>query len=198
MCGRYTLTTPSQAIVDLFALDPGPNLAPRYNIAPTQAVFAVRLDPSGGREAAQLRWGLVPSWAKDPQIGNRMINARAETVREKPSFRSAFKGRRCLIAADGFYEWQKQKPGTKGGKQPYWITLADRGPFAFAGLWEHWTDGQGSKLETCTIVTCPANDLVAPIHPRMPVILGPQDHAQWLDPETAPDAAASLLRPYPA
>ena len=209
MCGRYSLTTPVEALRRLFDFPEQPNLAPRYNIAPTQQVAAVRLAPppavdagEGGAEAAHetgrhlamLRWGLIPSWAKDAAIGSRMINARAETLAGKPAFRAAFRKRRCLLAADGFYEWRK---GAEGPKQPYRIALEDGGPFAFAGLWERWRDPrEGAWVETCTIVTTDANALLRPIHHRMPVILDPADHAAWLDPATAPEAAQELLGPY--
>ena len=192
MCGRYSLTTPVEAIRALFGFDALPNLAPRYNIAPGQDVAAVRVPASGdGREFTAFRWGLVPSWAKDPAIGNRMINARAETVAEKPSFRAAFRHRRCLIPADGFYEWQKQD---KGPKQPYRITLEGGTPFAFAGLWEHWQDPGGDEIETCTIVTTEANDTLTPIHHRMPVILDENAFEAWLAAD--PKEAGALLQPY--
>ncbi len=165
-----------------FLLDMAPDLVPRYNIAPTQPVSVVRIAPDGGRrELVALRWGLVPSWAKDPKIGNRMINARAETVAQKPAFRAAFRRRRCLVAADGYYEWQK----TGKARQPYYIRLASEEPFALAGLWEYW---EGSALgpasgpiESCTIITTGANELTREIHDRMPVIVGPDDYAKWLD-----------------
>lgn len=178
MCGRFTLRTPSNVLVERFLLPIDPQWSPRYNIAPTQPVAAVRLDEQGGgREGVLLRWGLVPSWAKDPAMGSRLINARAETVAEKPSFRSAFKRRRCLVPADGYYEWQK----TGGRKQPYFIRLADDRPFAFAGLWEHWDRGGEGPLETCTIITTVANELTADVHVRMPVILDESDYDVWLD-----------------
>lgn len=172
--------------------------APRYNIAPSQGILAVRAAPDGGdgaREAAVLRWGLVPSWAKDPDIGNRMINARAETVAEKPSFRAAFRRRRCLVPATGFYEWR----AASGPKQPYTIGMADGGPFAMAGLWEHWTEPDGAAVETCAILTTEANELLRPIHARMPVIVAPSDFDLWLDPALAmPELLAPLLRPFDA
>lgn len=141
-----------------------------------------------------LRWGLIPSWADDPGIGARMINARSETVAEKPSFRRAFKDRRCLIPADGFYEWQR----TNGGKQPYYFQTEDRRPFAFAGLWESWSR-EGEEIHSCAILTTNANDLVGEIHPRMPVILPPEDYDLWLDPDAREsDLLLPLLRPYPA
>jgi putative SOS response-associated peptidase YedK len=209
MCGRYSLTTPVEGLRQLFDFPERPNLAPRYNIAPTQSVASVRRAPPPGaagepeiepargahrQHLVLLRWGLIPHWAKDASIGSRMINARAETLAEKPSFRAAFHKRRCLIVADGFYEWQKQD---KGPKQPYRIARRDGGPFAFAGLWERWRDpAAGSLVESCTIVTTEANALLRPIHDRMPVILPPPAFAAWLDPETGPDATLALLRPY--
>lgn len=198
MCGRYSLTTPLQAMSDLFGFAERPNLAPRYNIAPTQQVAAVRLGGAGQRHFVQLRWGLIPAWAKDPAIGSRMINARAESLAEKPAFRAAFRQRRCLIPADGFYEWQAGG-GDKAMKQPYRITLADGGPFGFAGLWESWRDPRsGERIESCTIITTEANERLRPIHHRMPVILPPGSYAPWLDPASRSAAALALLRPYPA
>jgi len=193
MCGRYTLSSPADLIAQTFGLDQVPELAPRYNIAPTQPVAAVRLDSAGRRRLDFLRWGLVPGWAQDPSIGNRMINARAETVHVKPAFRTALRHRRCLILSDGFYEWRK----TSEGKQPMHICMRDHHPFAFAGLWEHWQTPQGEALESCTIITTAANALLAPIHDRMPVILPPQHHDRWLDP-AAPsvDPLRALLVPY--
>ncbi len=209
MCGRYSLTTPVEGLRQLFDFPERLNLEPRYNIAPTQSVAAVRRAPPPGAEGepeiepgsgadrqhlALLRWGLIPHWAKDISIGSRMINARAETLAEKPSFRSAFHKRRCLILADGFYEWQKQD---KGPKQPYRIARRDGGPFAFAGLWERWRDPTGDSLiESCTIVTTNANTLLRPIHDRMPVILPPPNFDAWLDSETKSEVALGLLRPY--
>ena len=170
--------------------------APRYNIAPSQGILVVRAAPDGvdgAREAAVLRWGLVPSWAKDPDIGNRMINARAETVAEKPSFRAAFRRRRCLVPATGFYEWQ----AANGPKTPYNIGMADGGLFAMAGLWEHWTAPDGAAVETCAILTTEANELLRPIHARMPVIVAPGDFDLWLDPALAmPELLEPLLRPF--
>ncbi len=196
MCGRYSLTTPVEAMARVFGFPgPWPNLPPRYNIAPTQTVPVLRAAAGGGVELAQVRWGLVPSWAKDPSAGARMINARAETVAGKPAFRAAFRRRRCLVPADGFYEWRKTPDGRR---QPWRIARPDGAPFAFAGLWERWEKAaDGTPLETCTIVTTAANDVLRPIHPRMPVILDPADFAAWLDPATPPGAAAALLRPAP-
>ncbi len=190
MCGRFTQATEGEIIARVFDLAETPALSPRYNIAPTQAVAAVRAG-EGGRRLDGLRWGLIPSWAKDRAIGDRMINARAETLAAKPAFRSAFRARRCLIVADGFYEWKK----VGGRKQPHLIAFRDRRPFAFAGLWERW-DGDG-PVESCTIVTTTANDVVAPIHDRMPVILDPGEFTLWLDPKvTDTSRVAGLLRPY--
>jgi len=197
MCGRFTLRAPASVVAGQFALFELPPLAPRFNIAPSQPIAVVRLGPGGAeppRELVWLRWGLVPSWAKDPAIGNRMINARAETAAEKPAFRAALKRRRCLVAADGFYEWQNRGSGRR--KQPYFIHRKDDRPFAFAGLWESWEGADHSYLETCTLLTTSANDLMQPIHDRMPVILAPESYDTWLDVSSAD--AAPLLRPYPS
>ena len=189
MCGRYTLTSPIDRLAQEFDLDGGiGELQPNYNVAPTQSVATV-IAENGGRRLEMLRWGLVPSWADDPEIGSRMINARAETAPEKPSFRSAFKRRRCLIPSDGFYEWKREE----GGKQPYYIHMQDGRPFAFAGLWESWHD----ELRTCAIITTRANELVAGVHDRMPVILPRENYDAWLDPEADKEELVSLLRPYP-
>ena len=199
MCGRFSLTTAPEAMRALFDYENFPNLAPRYNIAPTQEVAAVRrAADSAPRELAMLRWGLVPRWAKDISIGARMINARAETVAEKPAFRDAFKKRRCLVPADGFYEWRIED----GKKQPFRIGMKGGAPFAFAGLWESWSppDGAaGATVESVTIITTAANDRLRPIHPRMPVILDAADYGKWLDADGVDGAATrALLRPYPA
>jgi len=195
MCGRFTLLTPSETLAEQFELPDMPALPPHYNIAPSQSVAAVRqLPDDGGRELVWLRWGLVPFWAKELDIGARMINARSETVAQKPAFRAAFRQRRCLVLADGFYEWQKQA----GSKQPFFIRLADGRPFAFAGLWEHW-DGPEGAVESCTILTTEPNDLIRPLHNRMPIILPPTDYALWLDRSVQePRQLQPLLRPYPA
>lgn len=194
MCGRYTLSQSGEAIAAAFDLDEIPTVSPRYNIAPTQPVPVVRA-AEGQREFTYLYWGLIPSWAKDPSIGARLINARSETVTEKPSFRSAFKRRRCLLIADGFYEWQR----SPSGKQPYYFHLVDRQPFGFAGLWEHWETGAGDVIDSCTILTTAANEVLHPVHERMPVLLSPQDYDLWLDPEEQQsDRLLPLLRPYPA
>lgn len=196
MCGRFTLRAPASVVAEHFAVFEMPPFAPRFNIAPSQPVAVVRLAPERAqpqRELVWLRWGLVPSWAKDPAVGNRMINARAETAAEKPAYRAAWRRRRCLVAADGFYEWQ----GRGKRKQPYFFHMRDDGPFAFAGLWESWEGPQHSHLESCTLLTTESNDLVRPIHDRMPVILAPDDYAQWLDVSIRePESLLPLLRPY--
>ncbi len=196
MCGRFTLRSPADAVAELFELAQVPSLEPRYNICPTQDVAAVVMPREGTERVMQmLRWGLIPSWARDPAIGARMINARAETVASKPSFRSAFKRKRCLIVADGFYEWRK----LERRKQPYYIHLSDKQPFAFAGLWERWEAPKGDAVDSCTIITTQPNELLMPLHDRMPVILPREAHDAWLDPDNCEVAALeSLLRPYPA
>jgi len=195
MCGRYTLTTPPGDLAEYFALDRVPvQLTARRNIAPTQQVPVIRALPDGTRHLDLVRWGLIPRWAKDAAIGSRLINARCESVAEKPAFRAALRHRRCLIPADGFYEWR-----TVGGhKQPYWIGFEGRTPFAFAGLWEHWEDRtRGHALETCTILTTDANELLLPLHDRMPVILMPKDYGRWLDPAIDnPQHVADMLSPH--
>jgi putative SOS response-associated peptidase YedK len=195
MCGRFNLRTPASELAKIFALIRTAELRPRYNIAPTQPVAAIR-QADDGRELALITWGLIPSWADDPQIGSRMINARAETVAAKPSFRSAFKRRRCLIPADGFYEW-KQTGAGKGPKQPFHIGRQDGKPFAMAGLWERWAKGAGPAIESCTIITTDANSELRELHDRMPVIIPPDDYDQWLNPnEQEADALMPLLAPY--
>ncbi len=194
MCGRFTLRTPAKEIAQAFRVT-APDIEPRYNIAPSQPVAAVRRKPDReGRELAMLRWGLVPFWADDPQVAYKMINARAETVAKKRAFRKAFAQRRCLIVADGFYEWQK----TGEGKQPFLIHMKDDGPFAFAGLWEHWK-GDGEEIESCTIIVTEANNLLKSIHERMPVILAPADYDVWLDPTCEDwDRLQEMLKPFPS
>ncbi len=193
MCGRFLLLAPAEALRRLFGAGGSPNLAQRYNIAPTQSTAVVRLKPDGGRELVSLRWGLIPSWAKDAMTGAGQINARAETLAVKPSFRAAYRQRRCLVPADGFYEWQA--PASGGGtKQPFLIARADRATFAFAGLWEHWQD-RSQTIESFAIVTTDANATLQPIHHRMPAILEPRDCAAWLDPQN--QRAGELLKPAP-
>jgi putative SOS response-associated peptidase YedK len=193
MCGRFTLRTPASVLIVQFDLDASVDrqlklFEPRYNIAPTQEVLAIRADPRDGhRSVATLRWGLIPSWTKEPISGPPMINARAETLADKPTFRTAFRSRRCLIPADGFYEWQQSSGGGKAKKQPFFIHRPDHAPFAFAGLWETWKakplgDQPPLTVESCTIVTTTANKTLSELHDRMPVILAPGDYANWLDP----------------
>jgi putative SOS response-associated peptidase YedK len=193
MCGRYTLKADREALAEHFDLPEVPLLLePRYNIAPTQPVAIVRLDEGGGRSLALLRWGLVPHWSAEPKVSFSNINARAETVAKSPAFRSAYRSRRCLMPADGFYEWAAP-PGR--AKQPHYFRLGDGGPFAFAALWERWDKGD-EPIESCALITTTANGLVAPVHGRMPTILEPGDYARWLDPETPSPALQALLRPY--
>ncbi|ACC81930.1 SOS response-associated peptidase [Nostoc punctiforme] len=196
MCGRFTLNQSAEALAQFFHVEPVLNLAADFNIAPTQMVATVLQNPeSEKREFQQLHWGLIPSWAKDAGMGAKLINARAETVAEKPSFRSAFKHRRCLVLADGFYEWQRQQ----GKKQPFYFRLEDGQPFGFAGLWEKWCSPANGEIISCTILTTAANELLQPIHDRMPVILEPKDYDLWLDSQVqTPQTLQQLLRPYPA
>ena len=193
MCGRYTLRTPPAELAEFFGLFREPDVRPRFNIAPTQQILAVRFEEAATpREPVLLRWGLVPFWADDLKIGNRMINARSDTVEAKPAFRAAFKRRRCLVLADGFFEWRQQD----GGKEPYHIRLKSGEPFAFAGLWERWDKGK-APVESCTIITTDANDFMSSIHDRMPVILTPDAYDAWLDPHNQDaEALTGLLRPY--
>lgn len=196
MCGRFTLSSPPSVLARLFLLDETPKLSPRFNIAPTQAVAVIRWsEETRSRRLAMHQWGLIPSWAKDPAVGAKMINARSETVAERPAFRSAFRRRRCLVPADGFYEWVRA--GNR--KQPYHIRMRDGRPFAFAGIWERWKGAGDSTLHTCALLTTVPNELLKPLHHRMPVILPEQVHAQWLDPANQDEAALrNLLQPYPA
>jgi putative SOS response-associated peptidase YedK len=199
MCGRYTLTATADEIINTFSwltLPDDPSaFTPRYNIAPSQPIAVV---PNTGENKLDFFiWGLIPFWAKDPKIGYRMINARAETLAEKPSFKAAYKYRRCLILSSGFYEWKKE-PGSKS-KVPHFIHMKSREPFAFAGLWERWNAPDGSEVLSSSIITTEPNPLLAPIHNRMPVILPASAHEQWLTPgEKAPQELNTLLTPYPA
>lgn len=204
MCGRFTLTTPVERLAEQFELAGElPEVTPSYNIAPAQQIAAVAANAEGERKLRELHWGLVPRWSKAPEIGSRMINARAEALAEKNSFKSAFKKRRCLILADGFYEWRRPGEGESGPKQPYYIKLETGTPYAFAGLWESWEgeDGEGNKrtIHSTTIITTEANELVGEIHHRMPVILPPESYARWLDTSIqAPEELMPLLAPYPS
>lgn len=199
MCGRYTLTKLENALRNLPFVKSAPAEAdaepPRFNIAPTQPVLAVANNHPGRLE--RFHWGLIPSWAKDPSIGSRLINARAETLAEKPAFRTAFRRRRCLVPADGFYEWRVD-PGGKT-KTPMYIRLKGGKPFAFAGLWDVWHDPGGGEIPSLTLVTGEPNELVKPIHDRMVVILRPEDYQRWLEPaEQEAEKLREMLKPYPA
>jgi putative SOS response-associated peptidase YedK len=194
MCGRFSQAQIAELDREIFRLLEMPAVRPRYNIAPSQDAAVVR-EADGVRRLELLRWGLIPFWAKDPAIGNRMINARAETIAAKPAFKQAFRQRRCLIPADGFYEWKK----IGKGKQPHYIRLTDHRVFALAGLWERWQDDAHDPIQTFTIITTTPNAVLEPIHNRMPVVLDPKDYDQWLDPENRDTAGlAALLAPYPA
>jgi putative SOS response-associated peptidase YedK len=199
VCGRYTLTVPLSNLIDVFDVPlPDFELQPRFNIAPTQEVPVIA-EGARGRRMGLLRWGLIPSWSKDPSMGSRLINARSETAAEKPAFRSAFRHRRCLVPADGFYEWKKEGEGRGGkpAKTPYWIHLASGDPFAFAGLWERWEHGEGPPLHTFTILTTDASPELRAIHPRMPVILPPERRGDWLDTTQPLADLQELLQPFP-
>jgi len=177
MCGRYFLHSTAERLTELFGEMPMPRLEARYNIAPSQPVPVVREDQAGRREMALVRWGLIPGWSKGPDPRFSMINARVETVAEKPAYRNALRYRRCLVPADGFYEWH----ATGDGKQPYVLRPRDGTPLAFAGLWEHWQDANGNEIESCTILVRDANRQVRPIHQRMPVLMAPESFDLWLD-----------------
>ena len=199
MCGRFTLRSPLQLVLKIFGLEMHDSLTwkSRYNLAPTQEVLAIRQSKEGTREPVKFRWGLIPSWSKDMKLAASMINARSETIAEKPAFRAPFKRRRCLVAADGYYEWQT----TGKVKQPYYIHLADERPFALAGLWESWSGTKeeplAQPLETCTLITTAANTITAAVHDRMPVILSPETYNLWLDPEfEGKEQLLALLKPY--
>lgn len=193
MCGRFTQHLTWTELVELYRItepDTPLNLPARYNVAPTQQISVIRPAEDGGRALARMHWGLIPSWAKDIKIGANMINARGETVASKPAFRSAFKRRRCLIPADGFYEWQAQSDGPK---QPFYITSVDQRPLTFAGLWECWRDADGEPIESCTIVTVEPNEVMRKLHNRMPVILPRDVHDAWLDVGRVQGAEAQAL-----
>lgn len=191
MCGRFALKTPTSELASHFKLDEAVVVAPRYNIAPGTDIPTIRHSPEGKRVMHLLRWGLVPHWAKDPSIGNKLSNARGETVAEKPSFRDAFKRRRCLVPADGFYEWKAEGKL----KQPYYFSMKDSAPFALGGVWESWRAPNGDILRTCCLITTGPNEIMLPVHDRMPVIVSPDDFEQWLTGEQ--DEAKALVKPYP-
>ncbi len=195
MCGRFTLASDRSALEEIFPGVEFPEpLSPRYNIAPSQLIAAVC--NTGSNMVELLQWGLIPHWAKDPKVGHKMINARAESLAQKPSFSEPFRKKRCLVLADGFYEWKKE-PGGKA-KTPMYIRLRSGLPFAFAGLWDVWRS-QGEEIHSCTIITTDSNELVAGIHDRMPVILSPADYAEWLDArERKPETLQGMLKPYPS
>ncbi len=193
MCGRYSISIPAEQLAERFdAVVPPETTTPHYNASPTQQLPVLLNE--GEREIHLVRWGLIPHWAKDPTTGYKMINARVETLEEKPAYRDPLKKRRCLVLADGFYEWKK----TPDGKIPMRIMLKSGEPFAFAGLWENWKDPEGDWIRTFTIITGKPNDVVAPIHDRMPVILLPKNEKVWLDNEAGLDAWQEVLKPYPA
>ena len=193
MCGRFAQKSPAKKIAKQFKVEEVPPLVERYNVAPAQMILGIR-EVDDTREATLYKWGLVPRWAKDPGIGNKLINARSETVEEKPSFREAFRRRRCIIPADGFYEWKREG----GWKQPFFFRLREDRPFGFAGLWETW-EGEGHTITSCTILTTEANEVLRPVHERMPVILHPEDYELWLDADVRKlNLVKEVLRPYPA
>ena len=198
MCGRLVIDLSPEMITEIYGIirKIERELNPRYNVTPSQTIPIVREDAEGSRELAFVRWGLIPSWAKDIAIGNSLINARSETAAEKPSFRSAFKRRRCVIPVGGFYEWQRQD-GKR--KQPWYFRMPDGSPVSIAGLWEHWQGSDGQVIESCSILTTSANELMAPIHDRMPVILSHEDHATWLNPKLTDGVLLQeLCRPCPS
>ena len=198
MCGRFTLKADIETIAKVFHVKPAlavAEITPRYNIAPTQEVISIL--SNGASHLESLRWGLIPSWAKDEAIGNKMINARAETLAEKPSFKRLLRSKRCLVVADGFYEWRKEADSK--AKTPMYITLKSDQPFAFAGLWDLWKSSDGQQIRSCTIITTQPNVLMQSIHDRMPVILSPDASEQWLDTSVQDEhELSSLLVPYPA
>ncbi len=193
MCGRYTLTVDIKAVAETFGVEPNIEITPRYNVAPTQDIVAIM--QNGAKHLARLRWGLIPAWAKDEAIGSKMINARAETLAEKPSFKGLLRAKRCLIVADGFYEWKAEGKS----KVPMYITLQDERPFAFAGLWDQWKSPDGQPIQSCTIITTAPNELMAPIHNRMPAILKAEAYEDWLNPQEHDiEVLQHWLTPYPA
>lgn len=195
MCGRFAVEIPPEILTEIFGLAEPPAVPPRYNVAPTQQVPVIRESAEGMNRLDYLHWGLIPSWAKDRSVGSKMINARSETVSEKPSFKQAVRYRRCLILASGFYEWLREGKA----KLPHYFHIRDNGPMVFAGLWDRWKSPEGGAAESCTILTTAANPLVEPIHDRMPVILHPTEYRTWLDRTiTDPAGLAHLFQPYPA
>ena len=196
MCGRFTLSRSGRELADHFELGRVPELEARYNIAPTQDVSAVRAHENGERTLDALRWGLIPHWAKDAKMGSRMINARAEGAAERPAYRDALRERRCIVAADGFYEWAS--PRERGARRAHLFRVRGGQVFGIAGLWERWRDPDGETVLTCTLLTTEANASVRPLHDRMPVLLEPRDYGLWLDPGVRdPDRVLPLLVPCP-
>lgn len=196
MCGRFTLLATGDEIAAEFDLPAPPDVRPRYNIAPTQNVLAIRAAADGIRDVATLHWGLIPPWSRDPSMAARMINARCETLTEKPAFRGAFKERRCLIPCSGFYEWRSIEGAKR--KQPYFIRMANESLLALAGLWERGKDAEGKQIESCTVITTEPNDLIRPLHDRMPVILDRRNFDQWLNPSDSDlSKLTSLFCPFP-
>ena len=194
MCGRFAQRSDPKRLAREFKVSDVPEVEPRYNIAPTQDILGV-IESEDNREMKFFKWGLIPSWAKDAAMGARLINARSETVEEKPAFREAFKRRRCIIPADGFYEWQR----TKGHKQPFFFQMKNETLFGFAGLWERWQGAEGQVIESCTILTTEANEVLRPVHDRMPVIVHQDDYALWLNEDVRKrELLKDILRPYPA
>lgn len=195
MCGRFTSLLTPELLAVIYEIQAKIDLQPRYNVAPTQDVLVVREDSAGGRYPSYARWGLIPHWAKDMSIGSRMINARSESVHEKPAFRQAIRTRRCIVPASGFFEWA----ATSAGKVPHYVTMRDGSPFSFAGIWESWKSPDGGTVETCSILTTAANQLMASIHDRMPVILHKGEFQLWLDRTVNdPHELQPLYQPYPA
>jgi len=195
MCGRFTSLLSPELLVNTFGVQTPPDFSPRYNIAPTQQVWIIREAATGGRFLSSAHWGLVPHWAKDLSIGSRMINARSETVHEKPAFRQSIHSRRCIVPASGFFEWA----ATPTGKIPHYVTMRDGSPLAFAGIWESWKTSEGESIETCAILTTAANSLMAPIHDRIPVILHLTEFDHWLDRSVNnPQKLQRIYQPYPS
>jgi len=195
MCGRYTIDILPELLVEIFGLAEPPAITPRFNVAPTQQVPVIRRYGDGQNHLDLLHWGLIPSWAQEKSIGSRLINARSETVTDKPSFRQAIRYRRCLVPSSGFYEWKQEGEA----KQPWYIRLKEGLPMVFAGLWETWKNAEGTVVESCTILTTASNRLLAPLHDRMPVILSPDEYRTWLERTTTdPTGLKKMFQPYPA
>lgn len=193
MCGRFTFALSPELLAAIFGVPTLQELPRRFNIAPTQQILTVR-GTSAGNRLSFMRWGLIPFWAKDPSIGSRMINARCESVHEKPAFRHAIRFRRCLVPASGFYEWKEEA----GKKYPFYVRMRDGDIMGFAGIWDRWMDPEGKTLESCSILTTSSNRLLRPLHDRMPVIINPEEYGLWLDGEiTVPDRLKILYKPYP-